>query len=189
MTEETYKVTVKGAGLELDRDVSAEVGEQVVMLILTGKKGNAPANGSGPDTLDPANAQPDRATAAAPRGSAGMSIREYLDSCEAKRSPDKITAIGNFLKEQRNQECFNRLDLERLFQDAAEPIPKNIPRDLKWTTRAGWIAPKPDEKGSYYVTAKGTDAVRKKFPKDIIKKTSQVPARSKRSAVSKRSKE
>lgn len=177
MHDDTYKVSISGAGLTLEREVPAHVGEQVVVLILSGKPGQlseAPVPGIG-RTNAPGGGNPpsDEAHGA-------VSIREYLDERGAKRNPDKITAIGCYLNEHRSQESFNRADLETMFQEAAEAVPKNIPRDLKWATRVGWIAPRPKEKGTYYVTATGMDAVNQKFPKEILNRTSQATGRTRR---------
>ncbi|MCU7807787.1 MAG: hypothetical protein KZQ73_07955, partial [Candidatus Thiodiazotropha sp. (ex Semelilucina semeliformis)] len=99
------------------------------------------------------------------------SIREFLDSCEAKRVPDKITAIGEYLKLHNNQLDFDKSDLISQFESAAEPVPANISRDLKWTLKAGWIALKSGSKDRYYVTNSGKTAVEQKFSKEIVKKT------------------
>jgi fibronectin type 3 domain-containing protein len=99
------------------------------------------------------------------------SIREFLDSCEAKRVPDKITAIGKYLKIHNNQMDFDKNDLISNFESAAEPVPKNIARDLKWTLKACWIALKSGSKDRYYVTNSGKTAVEQKFSKAVVKKT------------------
>ena len=177
MSEKTYKVMISGAGLNLEREVPASVGEQVVVLVLTGAVGSPGKHippGRGGDL------QGNGLHPAAGSVPGDVSIREYLDDRAAKRSPDKIAAIGCYLKEHRSQLSFNRADLEGLFEDAAEPVPKNMPRDIKWATRVGWISPKNDDKGTYYVTAKGITAVKDKFPKDVKKKTSQNVGKSKR---------
>lgn len=174
----TYKITIEGAGLSLDREVSKEIGEQVVVLLLTGAATTVQAAPAVPVAMAagaPAHAEPAAAPAAASTPHAGahpeMSIREFLDSCEAKRVPDKITAIGKYLKIHSNQLDFDKNNLISNFESAAEPVPKNITRDLKWTLKAGWIALKSGSKDRYYVTNSGKTAVEQKFSKEVVKKT------------------
>jgi len=174
----TYKISIEGAGLSLEREVSKEIGERVVVLLLTGAvpttKGVPAAK---PAVASPTHtpAQTQQAPIVAPQQHAGaqpeISIREFLDSCEAKRIPDKITAIGIYLKSQSSQSDFNKNDLILQFESAAEPVPANISRDLKWTLKAGWIALKSGSKDRYYVTNTGNTAVEQKFSKDVVKKT------------------
>lgn len=173
----TYKITIEGAGLSLDREVTKEIGEQVVVLLLTGaapKPQAAPvAQPITPHAPAEVNPPPAPATASAPH--AGVhpetSIREFLDACVAKRVPDRITAIGEYLKIHNNQLDFDKSDLISNFENAAEPVPKNITRDLKWTLKAGWIALKSGSKDRYYVTNSGKTAVEQRFSKEVVKRT------------------
>ena len=166
-----YKISIEGPGLKMDREVAEEVGQQVVMLVMSG--GAIPA--VTPPSRDEAKSA--RPVATTP-GDALLSMREYLDAVEPKRNPDKVVAIGLFLKTHRNRTTFTSADLESGFEEAAEPVPGNLPRDVKWAVKNAWIAPSTGEKGSYYVTAEGQKAVEAKFPRDLIKKTT-VPQRKK----------
>lgn len=191
----TYKITIEGAGLSLDREVPKEIGEQVVVLLLTGA---APVTQAAPAPLQSVNT-PVTAAPAPPQthhvphtpqqhvdGHPDTSIREFLDSCEAKRAPDKITAIGNYLKIHNHQPDFDKNDLISHFESAAEPVPKNITRDLKWTLKAGWIALKNGSKDRYYITNSGKTAVEQKFSKEVVKKTrGLVPSGTKRQTSAK----
>jgi hypothetical protein len=158
-----YKVTLSGAGLTLERAVTKHIGDQIAVLILTG----AEAAGGGPD------------------GSAGgmkvggtkrtlastTSVREFLNASGAKRSPDKIAAIGVYFLEHEGKEGFSKSDIEKGFEAAAEPVPGNLARDINWAIKASWIAERSGDKGSFYVTNSGKDAVTRKFPKELLKKT------------------
>ena len=166
----TYKIKIEGAGLSIDREVSKEIGEQIVVLLLTGSPNTAPAGQAAVNhppvvTSKPATTQHQTST------NPDTSIREFLDGCEAKRVPDKITAIGKYLKRHHNQMDFDKNDMIANFENAAEPIPKNIARDIKWTLKAGWIALKSGTKDRYYVTNSGKTAVDQKFSKEVVKKT------------------
>ena len=175
MTENsTYKISIEGAGLSLEREVPKDIGEQVVVLLLTGTAAipqtAQPPVVSGsptPSIAQHTHTTPPQKTNAHP----DTSIREFLDSCGAKRVPDKITAIGKYLKKHNHQMVFDKNDLISHFESAAEPVPKNISRDLKWTLKAGWIALKSGTKDRYYVTNSGKAAVEQKFSKEVVKKT------------------
>lgn len=177
----TYKIKIEGAGLSLDREVSKEIGEQVVVLLLTGAASVAPAVHAAvtpaPAVIPASNSEiPAAAPSPAlaphqPLASADLSIREFLDFCDAKRVPDKITAIGKYLKRHNNQQDFDKKDMIANFENAAEPIPGNIARDIKWTLKAGWIALKNGSKDRYYVTNSGKTAVDQKFSKEVVKRS------------------
>ncbi|GIW40767.1 MAG: hypothetical protein KatS3mg076_1344 [Candidatus Binatia bacterium] len=168
---ETYRICIEGEGLKLEREVPREVADRVLLLILTGREEpKAPADLRHPGSADASGG------ITGPPTRTSVSVREYLDDCRARRNPDKIAAIGTFLREHRAQETFTRADLERLFQEAAERVPKNLARDLKWAVRVGWIAPKPGERGAYFVTTRGSEVVHSKFPGSIVKTTRQVAA-------------
>jgi len=159
-----YKVSLEGAGLKLDREVDQTVGEQIAVLILTGSKPSGLSNTSGFVTRP--------ATAALIHETGGsLSLREFLNEHEPRRSPDKIVAIGLYLRDSEGKSTFSKEDLEKAFESCGEKIPANLSRDIQWTIRSGWIAPKSGLKGSYYVTNSGDDAVVKKFPKELLKKT------------------
>jgi len=169
--EDRYTVKIEGLGLSLEREVSRQIGDQVVVLMLTGTTGPTAA-------ISPNRDRPRAAAHAAPAGQVhpahpdpATSVREYLDETGAKRIPDKITAIGLYLKEHSQQAEFTRDDVVTGFEGAAESVPKNLNRDIKWTLKAGWIAEKTGKKGQYYVTKSGKTAVEQSFPKELVKKT------------------
>lgn len=173
MTEQTYRVTISGLGLSLEREVSKNVGDQIVVLVLTGDAGpRIPVR----DAEDLGAEKISRSGVAKTEDLDDRpvySIREFLNEYDPKRSPDKITAMGMYLKDHASTDAFGRSDLEKVFQAAAEPIPANLPRDMAWAVKSGWIAAKPGSKGLYYVTHSGRQAVTQKFPKELIKKTKQ----------------
>lgn len=173
MTQQ-YKVTIQGPALSVEMtDVPKAICDQITLLILTGGAAvpapyNAPAGATATRGPVVSGGAP---VAHAGQGHAELSLREFLDEKEPKRGPDKITAIGLYLKEHRGQDTFSSAELEQAFQSASEPVPANMPRDIKWTVKTGWIAPSRDAKGRYYVTNTGRTAAQKKFPKDVVKKT------------------
>lgn len=167
MEDRPYKVTLQGAGLTLEREVTKHVGDQIAVLILTGADPGAEAPaGIGSGALNTKGGA-GRGHAAA----AKASIREFLNFSEPKRSPDRITAIGVYLQDHEAKDTFSRADIEKGFEAAAESVPANLPRDISWAVRAGWIAPKSGSDGSFYVTNSGREAVTKRFPNELLKRT------------------
>ena len=167
MSDSLYKISIKGPGLTLNRDVPKPVADQLVVVLLTGSTIGAPLTpgtaGKSAPLRTPSNAQ------AVTPGSE-LVIREFLDSVNAKRVPDKITAIGAYLA-QSGQGDFGKADLVANFEAAGEPVPKNLNRDLKWTLKAGWIAARTGKKETWYVTNTGQTAVREKFSPEVVKRT------------------
>lgn len=167
MSDETYKVSIKGPGLALERQVQKTISDQLVVLLLTGNppRVTAPPAGAG-----------NRQVAMAAAGDTGkaieqdLSIREYLDFTNAKRVPDKITAIGAYLA-QGGKADFTKADLVSSFEAASESVPKNLGRDLRWTSKAAWISARTGKKDTWYVTKSGNEAIKAKFSSEVVKRT------------------
>lgn len=174
MTQQ-YKVTIQGPGLSVEMtDVPKAICDQITVLILTGSvPASTPSGGALPPA--PGQAPGNAASAAAQQRDRStnpqLSLREFLDELEPKRGPDKITAIGLYLDEHFGQDTFSSAELEQSFQSASEPVPANMPRDIKWTVKTGWIAPALGVKGRYYVTKTGRRVAEARFPKEVVKKT------------------
>ena len=164
--KEAYSVKLTGPGVTIDREVSKELAEQVVLLVMTGQVSTAaaapptPPVGYGSPTPSPSPGVP-----------GDLSVREFLDQTDAKRVPDKITAMAVFLRDVRKQSHFQRADMVEQFQAAHERVPKNLSRDIAWAAKAGWIAPKVGTNDTYYVTKSGGDAVAARFSKEVVQKT------------------
>lgn len=155
--DKSYKISVIGQGLNLEREVSSEIGEKIVFFLLTGNVGKLiPHKG--------VDAELDSQTVGVPSSIyPEVSLREFMNEQLAKRIPDKIATMAFYIREYRGAQFFGKEDLRSLFQEAAEPVPKNIPRDINTTIRLGWIAARPEDKNTYYITSKGMDAVKAKF--------------------------
>lgn len=173
MSELEYTVKIDGPGLSLERVVPKDVGERVVVLLLTG----AALRPSNPQPMISTSSdgsmkiRPDQPQTPVLVNASGQSLREFINSVEAKRVPDKITAFGAYLKDARQQESFGRTDLIQCFEEAAEKVPLNLFRDIQWALKSGWIAPKSGQKDLYYVTNSGSKAVEERFSLDVIRKT------------------
>jgi hypothetical protein len=179
MSDTGYKVRLEGAGLTLERHVGKSVGEEIAVLILRAdsddsntdstKPGGERAGSGGAQAMAAASAPP--RTAVTERGRSQLSVREFLDLHEPKRVPDKITVIGLHLQDHQGRATFSRQDVAGAFEAAAERVPANLYRDLTWAVKAGWIAPKTGEKGTYYVTKMGREAATGRFPAAMLKRT------------------
>jgi hypothetical protein len=75
------------------------------------------------------------------------------------------------LKVIKGKNDFTKDDIKLEMQNAAEPIPANLTRDIKWAIGIGFIAKKDQQDDTFYVTTTGQDAVEKGFPDELIKKT------------------
>jgi hypothetical protein len=169
-TEQIYTLSLKGDGISIEREIDQETARAVVAIVLGGlpDKGAVPVqNGS-----------------QAPRPSHDRkSLREFLNEVEAKRMPDKIVSIGEYLISHAGQEDFSADDLRNGFRSAAEPLPANFNRDFQWTISNGWVAEDPRSPGTYYVTHSGRAAIQAKFSGDVKKKTGFSTKRRRRGAA------
>lgn len=92
-----------------------------------------------------------------------VSTREYLINKDAKTNPQKILAFASYLKNIENITIFSTKEIRSQFENAAEVYPTNFVRDFKNTLKYGWIAPSAQEKGKYYITTTGENAMESKF--------------------------
>jgi hypothetical protein len=159
--EKGIRLKLIGQGVSVDRTVSVEVAQQIVAIAL----GATSAFSLGAGT---------QGTAGESKTGGGRppaSVREFMLQQEAKRIPEQIATMALYLKNNRNTAVFSSKDLVKTFEDAQEPVPKNLSRDIGWAVRIGWIAPKVGMKNTYYITSSGEAAVGAKFPSEVRKKT------------------
>jgi hypothetical protein len=174
--QENYSVEITGDDFQFKRMITKEVASKLVLLALTGETQGFHGQSPLPSAQAPPPVQAPRLNA---QGSSAqtdvmpVSIREFLNDSQAKRNPDKITAIASYLKIHQARDVFDKQDIIGGFRSAQEAIPKNVTRDMNWALKSGWIAENPDEKGKYYITVTGEKAVKGKFPRELVKKTVQ----------------
>lgn len=179
---EGYKVELSGPGLNLKRELSEPAAHELLVWLLKGGKLQGGTHGSPPAAhVASADTTIPRSADSAP--GALTSVREFMEEFAPRRVPDKIACFALYLREHRNQKEFSKSDLVSLFQEAADPLPKNLGRDLRWTQSIAWIAPAPSNRDNFYLTKKGEDAVRSRFPKEAVAKTRQ-PAQRRRQSDS-----
>ncbi len=101
----------------------------------------------------------------------GSTPREALESSGAKTNPEKIVAFASTMLDDNQEGAFSLEDIKSLFRRAREATPKNFSRDFEKVIQAGWVD-ESDNKGEYYLTKKGLDALEIGFKTDGAKKSS-----------------
>jgi hypothetical protein len=96
-----------------------------------------------------------------------LSIRKFLRESGAQRNPDKIVAIGAFLRDHLGWESFSRHDIRSQLKNSGARVPRNLTRDLKWALDIGWIEEVPDNRGWYVVTEAGQEALDGRFSSEF----------------------
>jgi hypothetical protein len=89
-------------------------------------------------------------------------VREFLLQQEAKRIPEQIATMALYLKNHRTTPVFTGKDLVKGVRGCPGACSEEPLRDIGWTVRIGWIAPKLGLKNTYYLTSSGE--VGAKFP-------------------------
>jgi len=112
-------------------------------------------------------------------GAPEMSVREFLNAHNARRIPEKIAAIGEYLN-SGGTEDFSRDDVLAQFRIAREAMPGNFRRDFNWAIATGWIAEDPKTLARFYVTQSGKQAVDANFSGEITKNSGFRTVRGKR---------
>ena len=148
---DTVHVKIEGGGLLLNREVTPEQANKIVIFLLSEdlpQGAVAPAIG-----LQGAFAQ-SSGQAAPADGAPRRSIREHFDHYKVTDNAGRIAAIGTYHLEQDGRKTFTDEDIRQGFMDASELVPKNLPRDVNRAKGFAYIATSPDGK-SYYVTDTG----------------------------------
>jgi hypothetical protein len=177
MTDSEYSIRLEGQGLTVDQQVTKEVALTILNLVMGGSAAHP-----GPTVAAAAPVPPAHVPPPAPEADASIpvveshgtskSVGEFVDEVEAKRNPDKIVAMGVWLK-GLGEDRFTSDRIKPLFQAAGEPTPANFARDWRWAVTAKWIAQSHDDPKSFYVTASGEKAVKAHFPAETRKATAQ----------------
>jgi hypothetical protein len=168
--EPTYRFTLKGEGLDFANEVGLPIARQLLNVALGGQPAAAWSERTATDQGGSAATETDQSLVQ-------HSLREFLDYVEAKRNPEKIVAIGEYLTVQERRTDFSKDEVLGQFRVAREPVPGNFPRDFSWTLSIGWIAEDAHNRGRFYVTKTGKAAIQERFSRAIKKKSVIKPAR------------
>jgi hypothetical protein len=171
MADTDCNIKLTGAGLSLDRKISEDLANRIVMLILSGGKhdpddsATGDSGGLGGDVASPFQA-PAAATGAQAAPGRTPSLSEYLNQHGVKKTPQRITTIGHYYQVHTNKQYFTRAELKTGFEEAKVKPPKNPTRDISLTIRKGWIAVKQGQTEAYFVTGTGEAAIASNFAGD-----------------------
>lgn len=139
-------LTVTGLGTSITRKITFSELARILLLI---------AQSSGiPNTLEESPSEQTLPTQ--------VTIREFLNDKNASTNPQKIAAVAAYLKD-RDYKSVTIEVFKQNFERAAEPVPRNITRDIRDAVRFGWIAESHKEQGAYFITATGETIVRSGF--------------------------
>jgi hypothetical protein len=165
---ETYKLTLMGSGISIDREIDQATAERVVQVVFGAHQIRELQPPHGPDR---------------PVDERRPSLREVFEEAEARTIPEKIVVIGAYLRDQQIQASFTREDNKVKFKTAGEPVPANYPRDFNKAIQAGWIAEDHQNPGHFYITRRGDETLSRRFENRTIP-TTRSPRRRQNRVVS-----
>ncbi len=148
-----YAFTLKGDGIDFAGHVNRSTARSLLDVVL-GRTSNPPR--------DP------QAVKGQIRDVPKQSVREFLNDHGAKRIPEKIAAIGEYITAHGATD-FSKDEVLTQFRVAREVMPANFRRDFSWAIATGWIAEDPDHPGRFYITQSGKQAVGGSFSSDVTK--------------------
>lgn len=91
-----------------------------------------------------------------------VSPQNFLQSSGATTIPEKITALGMYMETSKGVEVFTSQNILDLLIQSKERKPKNFSRDFNNAVRTGYID-ESTQKGEFYVTGTGREAVASRF--------------------------
>ena len=164
-----FVVKVEGPGVNIERKVPSGFAKKVILALLDE---NSSLLDSSPGDQETQKITPEAKQSTSAEENPELSIREFFDKHKPKRNVDKIATIALYLREHQEKDRFSKEDIPYWFEKAAEPVPKNIPRDIKWAVKNGWVSATNGDNELYYLTTTGAEAVQEKFPEEVVKNTS-----------------
>ncbi|MCY3577529.1 MAG: hypothetical protein OXH53_09475 [bacterium] len=176
MDDTGYMLTISGAGLSVEQQIDRPTALAILNVLLRDEASQPVGTPSDSSTQaaaltsrsEPRGSDAGRSNEATP--SLGISVGEFVVQVGARRNPDKIVAMGVYLKKLGKDE-FQADDIKPMFQQAGEPTPANFGRDWRWAQNAKWIAPTSGSDKHFYVTNSGLTAVEEGFPPEVRKQT------------------
>jgi hypothetical protein len=155
-----YKLTLKGDGITVERDISKELAKDIITMILGSDVPQVSQKSSTSSTvIEQQSYGQQQNDSSSPR----KSLREYLNEIGAKSNPQKILVIANYLVRFMGKETFSIADIKPQFKVASEPIPANLSRDFQIVSQNGWIAPDHEEPKMFFITKTGLDVLNNRF--------------------------
>lgn len=104
----------------------------------------------------------------APKSERKLSVKEFLLEKGPSDGVQTTLVIGQYLEAHEGMESFNKVDLEKAFRAAKEPVPSNINDKVNMCIKNGHMteaAEKKDSMKAWYLTRTGEAVVEKGFKK------------------------
>src|SRR5689334_9258760 len=115
MSDAVYKVRVEGEGIAIEREVSAEIGKRVAVLVLTGGEGAGASKTAGSRAQEAQGAHDGEKEFE----QSDVSAREFMEEHGPKRAPDKIAALVAYMKKHEGKKAVSSAEIKKAFEDAA----------------------------------------------------------------------
>lgn len=155
-----YRLTLKGDGITVERDISEVLAKDIIAMILGGGTlQTGPKFPTSSTAMPQQNHSQQQNSSGVPR----KSLREYLNEVGARKNPQKILAIAGYLVKFTGKEIFSIADIKPQFKVASEPVPANLTRDFQIVSQNGWIAQDHEERKMFFITKTGLDALDNRF--------------------------
>lgn len=155
-----YRLTLKGDGITVERDISEVLAKDIIAMILGGGTLQASPKFPTSSTVIP---QQNHGQQQNSSGTPRKSLREYLNEVGARKNPQKILAIAGYLVKFTGKEIFSIADIKPQFKVASEQVPANLTRDFQIVSQNGWIAQDHAERKMFFITRTGLDALDNRF--------------------------
>ena len=160
-TDETkYTVTIEGPGVRVEQQVPKALLPQLMAMLINVHIPTATAALTQRSVVSGATS---RLTESSDRP---LSLMEYLEDINARRIPERILGMANYLTEVTRQSpggTFAKADIRPCFKAAGDPMPANFSRDWQLVVQAGWVAQESGDGDLYFVTRRGKTAISEKF--------------------------
>jgi len=165
--EDNITVTITGEGISLTKKTNLQKAGQIISFL--GVEQNSPVStgyeSSAPSRLLTSNKP--------------IQPKEIIINSGAKTYPQKIAALGVYLRDQVGQTSFSSQDIKVIFKKMGDE-PRNFTRDLKSAMELQYVICTDPANEQYELTDKGAEAVAESFSGKATKKS----VGSKRSVVS-----
>jgi hypothetical protein len=159
LSEATYKVHLQGPGIEVQREVDEGKVLQIMAIVLTSVTSSPESDHGSPTAQHSERNSPGTSRRA---DQPDVSIGEFLAELNISSNLERIAGIALYAKEKLDRSRITKDEALIWFQKAGEPAPKNIHRDFRKAIEQKIIAEDHNEAGQYYLTATGTNRLRRK---------------------------
>ena len=96
-------------------------------------------------------------------------VKEFLADVNPKDDLQKTASFEIYLERHKGEQSFNAKDIEGMFLEAREAIPKNVNDKINQCVKKGWIMEHTDKKGgnkAFVMTTAGERAIKNKFKEE-----------------------